>query len=104
MDRHPLGALRLQHGRDLAWLAGKRRLDRAAPRQALHQADAGLVASGLPHAIRARAILVSAIRAARRPEWSRLMRLALISDVHANLEALTATFADMSAQAVDRIV
>jgi predicted phosphodiesterase len=32
------------------------------------------------------------------------MRLALISDVHANLEALTATFADMSAQAVDRVV
>jgi predicted phosphodiesterase len=32
------------------------------------------------------------------------VRLALISDVHANLEALTATFADMSGQSVDRIV
>jgi len=34
----------------------------------------------------------------------RLVRLALISDVHANLEALEATLADVSAQAVDRIV
>jgi len=32
------------------------------------------------------------------------VRLALISDVHANLEALEATLADISAQAVDRIV
>jgi predicted phosphodiesterase len=34
----------------------------------------------------------------------RRMRLALISDVHANLEALEATLADIAAQAVDRIV
>ena len=32
------------------------------------------------------------------------MRLALISDVHANLEALQATLADIAAQAADRIV
>lgn len=32
------------------------------------------------------------------------MRLALISDVHANLEALEATLADIAAQSVDRIV
>jgi predicted phosphodiesterase len=32
------------------------------------------------------------------------VKLALISDVHANLEALEATLADISAQAVDRIV
>jgi len=32
------------------------------------------------------------------------MRIALISDIHANLAALEATFKDISAQAVDRIV
>jgi predicted phosphodiesterase len=32
------------------------------------------------------------------------MRLAIISDVHVSLEALSATFADISAQAVDRVV
>src|SRR4029453_18067663 len=32
------------------------------------------------------------------------MKLAIISDIHANLEALQATLQDISAQAVDRIV
>jgi predicted phosphodiesterase len=34
----------------------------------------------------------------------RRVRLALISDIHANLEALEATLADISSQTVDRIV
>lgn len=34
----------------------------------------------------------------------RLVRFALISDVHANLEALEATLADIAAQAVDRVI
>jgi predicted phosphodiesterase len=39
-----------------------------------------------------------------RRTWDRLVRLALISDIHANLEALQATLADISTQGVDRIV
>jgi len=38
------------------------------------------------------------------PKLDRLVKLALISDVHANLEALRATLDDIAGQAVDRIV
>ena len=40
----------------------------------------------------------------RRAGRRRLVRLALVSDVHANLEALQATLADIAAQAADRVV
>lgn len=37
-------------------------------------------------------------------DLGRLVKLALISDIHANVEALQATLADIAAQSVDRIV
>ena len=37
-------------------------------------------------------------------EMERSVRLALISDIHANLEALEATFYDIAARSIDRIV
>jgi predicted phosphodiesterase len=77
---------------------------RAAPAaQAFRQADALGLARGLCGARHGRPI-VAAERAGPQPEPDRVVKLALVADIHANLEALQATLDDIALRAPDRIV
>ena len=96
MVRHPLAALRLQHRRDLARLAGERAVDRRGAGSSASSSRRRCC--GIWSAARGPRSGHSCIRNPRRAPagMKSLVRLALISDIHANLDALEATVADIT--------